>query len=185
MRRLAIRIFQFLLIVSAFILCVYGWYLVSCLISATALSDTFSYLSLRFTILSEGESSTSARFHIYDPTGDELAVIERSWNDSDLILDMATAEFDSTTIYIPHTARAKHTAEGRHSALFSQYYDREFMRAGSPELRAIRRFIRYAKRVAPYFPGRFGKIVSIDLGFCKPGIEYTIIGKTDGTLSIE
>ena len=92
---------------------------------------------LRFTVLSRGQETVSARFAFFDASGTEIAAFERSWKGYELSIECLVVPIADRTLVFPARVFADSAAPRIGTELFT-YYDRAGFPAvfDSPELDA-------------------------------------------------
>ncbi|HCM28011.1 MAG: hypothetical protein A2Z99_17070 [Treponema sp. GWB1_62_6] len=78
---------------------------------------------LRFTILSRGGETVSARFAFYDAAGTEIAAFERSWKGGELSIECLVVPVAGRTLVFPSRVFADSAVPRIGTELFN-YYDR-------------------------------------------------------------
>ena len=145
-------------------------------------------------ILEDG-NTVSASFSIIDTNGNEMAVIERSWNGNYLTIDFYKTDLTKKTFYFPSAIYGKEQILGSprrtKATSLSRYYDEnnQCLLLGFGSTRRQRQAL---YNISSFSNGRYkvlkiGKVrkIGVDLSFCKTGIWYSIkIGK-DGSLKLE
>ncbi|MBC6720058.1 hypothetical protein [Treponema sp. Marseille-Q4130] len=144
----------------------------------------------------DGET-VSASVSILDTSGNECARIERSWRGSVLAVDFKSAEFSGKRFYFPCELYGREIVSAsspffrrRGTELFRYYNEnKQCMLLGSPstfenrhDLYALARF---AFTPFSVFAAGFSRDYSADLAQCRPGVYYSVIVGTDGTLAIK
>ncbi|MBP3709491.1 MAG: hypothetical protein J6I73_03680 [Treponema sp.] len=144
---------------------------------------------------SESGETISAVISVLDTSGNECAVIERSWRGSSLAVDFKSAEFSEKKIVFPYMIYGRATiapqrAFAKAGTMLSQYYSEHgqclLLGAGSTcdDRRNLHTLLRFALNPAAHFAAGFSRTYTIDLSRCATGVYYSITTGTDGTIAL-
>lgn len=187
----SVALILFLLVVSQF---------TRCFSAAERIPSVVEYPIVRFLIygmsISDSGDTVSAQVTILDTAGNECVTVERSWNGSSLSIDFVSAEFSDKKFLFPYLIYGKETVTTRASItrkagtqLPSYYLENgKCILFGSNTTLIDRRDLyslaRFALNPIASFTRTFSHRYSVDLSQCQPGIYYTIVTGTDGSLRI-
>lgn len=151
---------------------------------AAALLSARPAVPLRFTVLSRGDRTISARFFLYDAEDREIAAFERSWNGSELNFESVVVPVSRGKLVFPSRVFADSAAPRIGTGLFP-YYDRSgepaiFHSAGSGERE--RRAYRGLFAQVKLFGGQSG--APARLRDPEVGPVYALRAGADGTVEI-
>ena len=135
----------------------------------------------------EGENTVSASFSLIDSSGNEIAVIERSWVGNYLTIDFYRVSINKKIFYFPSEicskdqiyegSRLKH----KKGTELSRYYDENgqcmLLGYGSTlkQRKALYNISVIATHKYPFYDFAISKNIVIDLSLCKNDVYYSII----------
>jgi len=149
------------------------------------------------TSTSENGDTVSAVFSLLDTSGNECAVLERSWRGSSLAVEFRSAEFSGKKFLFPQVIYGRQTVyEHRHLGMFGagtvlpRYYNENkqcmLFGAGSTyrnrhDLYALSRF---ASDPLSAMSAGFSRRYVVDLSRCETGVYYGVFTDSNGRLEI-
>jgi hypothetical protein len=149
------------------------------------------------TSTSENVDTVSAVISLLDTTGNECAVLERSWRGTSLAIDFRSAEFSGKKILFPEAVYGRETIYERRSfgsfetgSYLERYYNENgqcmLFGAGSTyrNRHDLYRLSRFAFNPASIFCTGFSNRYTVDLSRCKTGVYYAVITDSNGLLEI-
>lgn len=179
----------FVLGVTAF---VYAFMFFSCFWAAKKVPDYAPYPMIRIEFYGSGIDSVSARFSLFDTSGREFSVIERSWTGETLGLEFATSSFGGKTFSFPLKVypKGQYANEKQGGTNLSYYYldHGKNMFLGLPcteeQRRSLYRLTAFALWQSRRFESRFSHTIKIDLSSCEKGHTYDVISDSRGLLTL-
>lgn len=95
----------------------------TCSFAIERLSEKNPISPVQFFVYGTSPGTVSCRFGLYDKFGREIAMIERSWNGTELYLDFAKAQFGETVLLFPMRL---YTDESKGNGIeLSHYYKKD------------------------------------------------------------
>ena len=95
----------------------------TCSFAIERLNDKNPISPVQFFVYGTSPGTVSCRFGLYDKFGREIAMIERSWNGTELYLDFAKAQFGETVLLFPMRL---YTDESKGNGIeLSHYYKKD------------------------------------------------------------
>ena len=181
-----------ILVIAVLIIAAAAWaYItISYKTAAQVLTGIPTYTPVKFRVFGSGEDSISANFKLYDSEGSEIGAVERSWRDESLIFDFIAVKCGAGTVLFPYRIRGQNNAGAANGTNLIRYYKQNGdcvmygQRLSEKEQNALNRLYKYAVGIVPYFPTRYGSVVSIELRNCRSGLEYHIISRNNGSLML-
>lgn len=162
----------------------------TCSAAAARLGDQSPISPVQFYIYGTSPGTVSCRFGLYDNFGREIAMIERSWNGTELYLDFAKAQFGDTVLLFPLRL---YTDESRGNGIeLSHYYLKEnfcqiYSTLGDDEQqkRDFARLCAFAKTSGknPFFVNYTG-VATVRLTGYKTGKTATIFTAPNGNVLV-
>ena len=179
----------FVLGVTAF---AYAFMFLSCFSEAKKVPDFVPYPMIRIEFYGSGIDSVSARFSLFDTSGREFSVIERSWTGEALGLEFATASFSGKTFSFPLKVypKGQYANEKQGGTNLSNYYidHGKNMFLGFPctngQRQSLYRLTSFAIWQSRRFESRFSRTIRIDLSSCEKGHTYDVIADSRGLLTL-
>ncbi len=192
-REIIVRFISFLALFIFFLtVLVYGFVFVSCFHASKVVPDYAPYPMVRIEFLGRGIDTVSARFSLFDTSGHEFSVIERSWSGESLGLEFATASFGEKTFSFPVRVYPKgnFANEKRRGTNLSHYYfdHGKNMFLGTPctdwQRKAFHTLAVFALWQSSHFESRFSHTIKIDLSSCQKDHTYDVISDSRGMLTL-
>ncbi len=160
-------------------------------------TNTEEYLRIRLfgMTYSEDGNTVSGNFSIMNTNGNEIAVIERSWNGSYLAVEFVELNMQNKSFIFPlriygrNTIIENHPDKKKITTLDKYYNDAGLcLLAGvyaSPEnKRNLYKISRFAVKRHLLFDHKYKKIITVDLSSCVRGVDYSIVKNRNGQLEL-
>ena len=187
-------------VIIVFYIIYWGFTLSKVYIATKSIPDSTEKELLRINIFGnsqqEGENTVSASFSLIDSSGNEIAVIERSWVGNYLTIDFYRVSINKKIFYFPSEicskdqiyegSRLKH----KKGTELSRYYDEngQCMLLGFASTKKQRHKL---YDISSFANGHFKvprffsvKKIGIDLSFCRTGVYYSVRAEKDGNLKL-
>jgi hypothetical protein len=150
------------------------------------------------TSTTENVDTVSAVISLFDTSGNECAVLERSWRGSSLAIDLKSAEFSGKKVFFPEVIYGRKTIYERRGfgihttgTPLSRYYNEngQCMLFGTDSTyenrRDLYKLARFAFNPLSVFTAGFSNRYTLDLSRCGTGVYYDVTISTNGTIRIQ
>ena len=158
--------------------------------------EEYLRITIYGTTYSEDEKTISGTFSIMNTNGNEIAVIERSWNGAYLAIDFIRLDMKNKTFVFPLRIYGKNEIFGTHPdskkiTTLDKYYNDggqcllNGVYASMESRRNLYKIARFAIKRYMLFDRKYKQKIPVDLSSCKTGKNYSIVKNRYGSLEIE
>ena len=157
--------------------------------------EEYLRITIYGTTYSEDEKTISGTFSIMNTNGNEIAVIERSWNGAYLAVDFIHLEMKNKTFVFPLRIYGKNEIFETHPdskkiTTLDKYYNDggqcllNGVYVSMENRKNLFKIARFAVRRYMIFDRKYKQKITVDLSSCKTGKNYSIIRNRFGGLEI-